>query len=197
MPGKKCVAEDSEVNRVNKYNFEGGKVKYRVAILAVAIAFGAIGLQAQMPPKMMCMSDDLKLSEAQQKQMQASIIAEKKELIQMKADLAKAKLELKEIMMADNIDKAAALKKVDQITAAKAAIAKKKLSGKIDRMNILTPEQRQKCCRMPMMMGKDKWGHGGFGKGMKEGRGQEMGRCLKMGHPVDTPDESGKTKDKD
>lgn len=166
--------------------------KYLVILAAIAISISAVGLQAQMAPKMMCMSEELKLTEAQQKQMQASMIAEQKEIIQLKADVAKAKIEMKEIMMADNVDKGAALKKIDQISSAKAAIAKRKLTGKIDRMNILTPEQR-KNCPMPMM-GKGKCGPKGCcEEGMREGRGPGRGPgkgdCSKMGHPSEKDDD--------
>jgi Spy/CpxP family protein refolding chaperone len=167
-------------NKANN-NIEGGNMRYFVALLAILITIGAVGVQAQMPCKMMNMGDELKLTDAQQKQMQTSIVAEKKEMIQLRADLAKAKLELQEIMMADNVDKAAALKKDEQVSAVKATIAKKRLAAQIDRMSILTSEQRQKCPRMPMMMGEGRGRGKGCGDDMGTGMGGPgMGRCQKQ-----------------
>jgi Spy/CpxP family protein refolding chaperone len=180
---------------MNNHN-KGGNMRYFVTLLVILITFGAIGVQAQMPCKM-DMADELKLTDAQQKQMQTSIMTEQKEMIQLRADLAKAKLEMKEIMMADNVDKAAALKKVDQIAAVKTTIAKKRLAAHIDRMNILTPEQRQKCPRMPMMMGKGHGRHRGCGDDMGPGMGVPgMGRCQKQCGQKGMPDKDDEEKDK-
>jgi hypothetical protein len=192
MSVKKCGAEDKvEIPMIN--NKTGGNVKkYLVILSIIAISLIAVGLQAQMAPKMMGMADELKLTDAQKKQMQASMIAEQKDLVQLRAEVAKAKIEMKEIMMSDNIDKAAALKKIDQIASAKAAIAKRSLSGKIDRMNILTPEQR-KNCPMPMM-GRGKCGPKGccgegMRGGMREGRGPEKGHGCNMGEKSEEKEE--------
>jgi Spy/CpxP family protein refolding chaperone len=170
---------------------EGGFVRRITILAAIVISLVAVGLQAQAP-KMACLSDEMKLTEAQEKQMQASFLTEQKEMVQLRADLEKAKIEMKEIMMSDNIDKAAALKKVDQISAAKTAIAKRKLSGHLDRLSILTPEQRKQCPKGPMM-GEGRRGPRGEGccdKGMRGGRGPGRGGdCPKMGAPGDKDDD--------
>lgn len=162
----------------------------RVIILAtILISLVATGLYAQMP-RMACLSDELKLTDAQEKQMKASLLAEQKDLVQLKADLAKAKIEMKEIMMADNIDKNAALKKSDQVSAAKAAIAKRRLTGRLERMSILTPEQRKQCPPGPMM-GKSKHGRKGdcceFGR--HDGRGPGKGGDFRRMGPPDRDDD--------
>ena len=157
----------------------------RVIILAtVFISLVAAGLYAQMP-RMACLSEELKLTDAQEKQMQASFLTERKEMVQLKADLEKAKIEMREVMMADNIDKAIAMKKLDQVSAAKTAIAKRKLSGKLERMSILTPEQRKQCPQGPMM-GEGKRGLKGdcYQPGKHDGRGPGKGRDhRRMGMP--------------
>lgn len=165
----------------------------RMTILAtIIISLVAVGLQAQMMSNMMGLPDELKLTEAQAKQVHASVLAEQKDMVQLKADLEKARIDMREIMMSDNIDKAGALKKVDQISAAKAAIAKRKLSGRLERMSYLTPEQRQHCPKGPMM-GEGGRGYKGDGcceKGMRGGRGQGRGGdCPKMGSPDDRDDD--------
>jgi hypothetical protein len=166
-------------------------VKRLIILATVLISLVAMGLQAQTP-KMACLSDEMKLTDAQEKQMQASFLAEQKDMVQLRADLEKAKIEMKEIMMSDNIDKAAALKKVDQISAAKTAIAKRKLSGHLDRFSILTPEQRKQCPKGPMM-GEGRRGPRGEGcceKGMRDGRGHGRGGDVpKMGDPDDKDDD--------
>ncbi|NLI14767.1 MAG: Spy/CpxP family protein refolding chaperone [candidate division Zixibacteria bacterium] len=161
----------------------------RVIILATTLfSFVAVGLYAQMP-RMACLPDELKLTEAQEKQMKASLLAEQKDLAQLRADLAKAKIEMKEIMMADNVDKAAAMKKFDQVSAAKAAIGKRKLSGRLERMSILTPEQRKQC---PMGI----MGDGPRGRkadcckpGCHEGRGPGKGGDFRRMGPPDRDDD--------
>lgn len=162
----------------------------RVVILAtVLISLVAAGLQAQQMTKMMGLPDELKLTDAQAKQMQASLLAQQKDMIQLKADLERAKIEMKEIMMADNIDKNAALKKSDQVSAAKAAIAKRRLTGRLERMSILTPEQRKQC---PMgMMGDGPRGpRDGRGMpGMRDGRGQGKGGDCPRLRPPDRDDD--------
>jgi hypothetical protein len=170
---------------------EGGFVRRMTILATIVISLVAVGLQAQMP-KMACLSDEMKLTDAQEKQMQTSFLAEQKDMIQLRADLQRAKIEMKEIMMSDNVDKAAALKKVDQISAAKAAIAKRKISGRLERMSYLTPEQRQHCPKGPMM-GEGGRGHRGDGcceKGARGGRGHGRGGdCPKMGAPDDKDDD--------
>lgn len=117
-------------------------MRHIITILAVVLIAGAVTAAAQC--KILAMADELGLTDQQKKQIEQSLISEKRDLIQLKADLAKAKLDLQEVMMADKIDKAAAMKKSDQISAIKAEIAKKKLAGRIDRLNLLNAEQRGK-----------------------------------------------------
>ena len=83
------------------------------------------------------------------------------------------KLEQREIMMAEEIDKKAALKKVEAISAFKASMAKKRMSARIDQLNILDAKQRAKIRRNMML-------YGGKGKGRGHGMGPGMG--TDMGH---------------
>lgn len=159
-------------------------MKRTIILATILVSLVAAGLYAQMP-KMACLSEELKLTDSQEKQMKASFLAEQKDMVQLKADLAKAKIEMREIMMADNVDKNAALKKSDQVSAAKAAIAKRKLNGKLERLSILTPEQRKQCPRGPMM-GKGQRGPKGdcCEPGIRGGRGQgKGGDYRRMGPP--------------
>ncbi len=117
-------------------------MRYVIAALIVMMAIGAVSAAAQC--RILALADEIGLTEQQKEQMEKSLIAEKRERIQLKADLEKAKLDLREIMRADKIDRAAALKKGDQISAIKAEMARKRLAGKIDRLEMLNAEQRAK-----------------------------------------------------
>ena len=155
-----------------------------VAILVIMFV-GVAATQAQRC-RILAMADDLGLSEQQQKQLQADLLAEKKDMIQLKADLAKAKLEMQEIMMAENIDRTAATNKQEQISKIKAGIAKRKLTSKIDRLNMLNKDQRAKLHKMGMGFGRGE-GRGHEGCRMKQGAG-----CgSKMGHPSGPGEQGG------
>jgi len=134
-------------------------MKYVIATLIVMMAFGAVSAAAQC--RILDLADEIGLTEQQREQLEKSLTAEKRERIQLKADLEKAKLDLREIMRADKIDKAAALKKSDQISAIKAEMARKRLAGTIDRLEMLNAEQRAK---------------------LNKNRGPGMGRHEKMRH---------------
>ena len=150
-----------------------------LALAAVLILLPAV-TQAQRCP-IMGMADELKLTDQQIEQLQANAMANHKEMIQVKADLEKAKLELKEIMMAKQIDKKAALKKQEAISTIKASMAQKRLANRIDRMSLLTDDQRAS-----MRKGMMRRGHKGRGMGFGSGdgpydMGNKMGRYEKMG----------------
>jgi Spy/CpxP family protein refolding chaperone len=151
-----------------------------ILVLAAALILMPVVTQAQQCP-IMGMADELKLTDQQIEQLQANAMANHKEMIQTKADLEKAKLELREIMMAKQIDKKAALKKQEAISAIKATMAQKRLANRIDRMNLLTDDQRA-AMRKTMMRS----GHKGRGMGFGPGDGpcdmrRGMGRYDKMG----------------
>lgn len=148
-------------------------MRYLITALVLAFLLVPAVSQAQMC-KLLAMSDELELTDEQIQQIQDNTFALKKDLIQKRADLEKAKLELKQIMLVKQIDKKAALKKTDEISALKAELAKKKLSARIDRLNILNAEQRAKVRKMKMLKG-----HRGKDKCHK----MEMDRGMRMHHP--------------
>ena len=87
-------------------------------------------------------ADDLELTDQQIEQIRQNSLAERKEMIQLRADLQTAKLEMRELMIADKLDKARVLKKNDEISDLKAKMAKKRLEARLNRLSILTDEQR-------------------------------------------------------
>lgn len=152
-------------------------MRFLIASLALALLLVPAVSQAQMC-HLLTMADKLELTEEQIQKIQDNAFAVKKNLIQVKADLQKAKLELKQIMLAKEIDKKSALKKMDEISAFKADMAKKKLSARIERLNMLNAEQKAKVRKMKMM--KE---HHGKGKSHRMGMGQGMGPGMRMHHP--------------
>lgn len=151
-----------------------------ILALAAALILMPVVTQAQ-PCQIMAMADQLKLTDQQIEQLQTNAMANHKEMIQLKADLEKAELELKEIMLAKQIDKKAALIKQETISAIKANMAQKRLANQIDRLNLLTDDQRA-MMRKGMMMRGHKGQGMGFGQGDCPGdMGQGMGRHDKMG----------------
>jgi len=152
-------------------------MKSLIALFAVMFMIVPVVAQAQQC-RILEMADELKLTDKQIEQLRANMFANQKEMIQLKADLKKAKLEQREIMMAEEIDKKAALKKVEAISAIKASMAKKQMSARIDQLNILDAKQRAKIRRNMMLYG----GKGkGRGHGMGPGMGSDMGSCMGTG----------------
>jgi len=151
-----------------------------ILALAAALILMPVVTQAQ-PCPIMAMADDLKLTDQQIEQLQVNAMANHKEMIQLKADLEKAKLELQEIMIAKKVDKNAALKKQEAISAIKANMAQKRLANRIDRLNLLTDDQRATMRKGMMMRGHRGQGMG-FGPGDCSGdMGKGMGWHDKMG----------------
>jgi hypothetical protein len=149
-------------------------------LIMIAIAMPAVA-QAQQC-RFLAMADELKLTDQQIEQLNSSLNAHRKEMVQYRANLQKAKIELNELMLAKKIDRQAALKKSSDISLIKSDMAKKALEYKIDRLNMLDDKQ-QNMVRQKMML------HGpGMGKphrGDRDGRGQrnkpDRGPNMKMG----------------
>jgi len=152
--------------------------------------------QAQMPNK-------VELTAEQIQQMKAFELTEQKTMIQLRANLQTAKLEMRELMQADNIDKAKVLKKNDEISSIKAQIAKTRLEGQFNRMSVFTDEQRANMPKGGMMFGgpgcpgggPDQPGCGGNGPRMNDrqgkmgGHGGFNGDCPRMDGGFGQPDQ--------
>lgn len=138
-------------------------MKTLINILVSIMILVPIASQAQ-PCHILKMADELELTEEQIEKLSESKIENKKAMIQLRADIKIAKLELREVMMNAKIDRKAALKKGDNISALKAQKMKKHLTEKLDRMNILTEEQRAKLHKMMKSRGHGMKGKGCHGK---------------------------------
>jgi Spy/CpxP family protein refolding chaperone len=128
------------------------QMKTVIATLA-AIMFLLPAVSMAQQCEILRQADKLDLTDQQIEQLQASALAQHKEMIQLRADLQTAKLELRELMTNDSIDKGQVMKKSDEISGIKAEMAKKRLDGKINRLNMLTDTQRAKLRKDMMMRG--------------------------------------------
>ncbi len=144
-------------------------MKTIMAVLVVLFMFVPVISQAQQC-RLLQKADELQLTDDQIEKIRANSFSQQKEMIQLKADLQRAKVEQKELMLANKIDKKAVLKKAEAISAIEAQMAQNKLAGRIDRLNMLTDKQRAKVRRNMMH-------HGGKGKGPGHGMGLGMGGC--------------------
>lgn len=144
--------------------------KFLATLAVMIIMIPAISMAQHC--ELLRQAEDLELTDQQIDQIRAISLDEHKQMIQNRADLQLAELELRELMMADNLDKAKIMKKSDEISTIKAKMAKTRLEKRIDRMNILTAEQRAKAkVEMRKRGGRDGIGFGpGQGPGMRGNR---------------------------
>lgn len=99
----------------------------------------------------------LNLDENQSTEVKAVLLKLQKEMIQKRADIQVAEIELKEILGKDPVDVKIAEAKVKQIASLKTEAAMMHIQGIEDVKARLTPEQKKKLPEMMQMRGK---GHG-------------------------------------
>jgi Spy/CpxP family protein refolding chaperone len=145
-------------------------MKTLAAVIAILFLAIPAAVQAQQC-RLLAMADELKLTDEQIEQITSNMTAQHKDMIQLEADLEKAKLEMRELMLAKKIDKNAVLMKSEAISQIKANMAKKRLAGQIDRLNLLTDQQRT-MVRQQMMRNRPGMGrHRSFDRGGRQGWG--------------------------
>lgn len=86
--------------------------------------------------------DGLKLSEDQKKKMKDIRMRTQKEILPLKNQLGEKKARLKTLTSADKPDMNEINKTIDEMSALKAEIAKKRVASRIEIRSILTEEQR-------------------------------------------------------
>ena len=111
------------------------------------------------------LDDQLKLIPQQVEQIQKSRTTLQTKCIDLRADLQKLRLELREQMRADRPNKKTIDATIDKVAAKQAALEKLRVEHQLEVRALLTDEQRQTFDARP-------FGHGG-GKGF---RGHGMGR---------------------
>jgi Spy/CpxP family protein refolding chaperone len=114
------------------------------------------------------------LTEEQEKKVQALDLELEKTLLPLKAQMEVKIAELKGLALADNPDKGAIDKKIDDIGALRTQIMKKKIQNKLAVRALLTPDQRVDFDKRLLRMGR------GFMEGDQDGpRGMEKIKIMK------------------
>jgi Spy/CpxP family protein refolding chaperone len=116
----------------------------------------------------MWMDKDLQLTEQQQQQMEDLRFQHQKAMIQKKAALKTAELEMRNMMQKANLDEKAVLAKQKEISTFKAAISEERVRQQIAMRKILNAEQLQKFLKMHRGRGFDDGFHRGD-RGMHKG----------------------------
>ena len=94
--------------------------------------------------------------------------------VQARADMQLRRIELRELMRADNPDRDAIMQKLDEVNALRGKMEKQRVETMLSARNVLTPEQQKKL--------KTFMQNRGFGQGMGRG-GRTMERRGGMGRP--------------
>jgi Spy/CpxP family protein refolding chaperone len=113
--------------------------------------------------------DELDLSDDQVKQLDDLRYQHQKAMIQKRADLKAAELDMRQMMQKSDIDEKAVLAKQKDISALKAGVAEERVKHQMAMRKVFNPEQLQKFLKMRKGRGFD----GGFHRGEK-GMGQGM-----------------------
>lgn len=103
------------------------------------------------------MKAELGLTDEQTEKLRQTFTESRKANIKMKADLQIRRMELHEILRADNADRDAALKKVEEISNLRAQLMRQHVESMLTAKSILTPEQQKK---VHTMMAERKSRHG-------------------------------------
>jgi hypothetical protein len=183
-----------------------GRIKLKKIILTMAAAVLLSSMVAMAQPMSpMMMAEKLGLSDQQIEQIRSLRMQYEKTMIQKRADLGLAQLELRETMMNLKLDEKAALSKQERISSIRGDIARTRLQQKLDVFKVLTDDQKATWRKMRLDMGPGgphKRGHFGRGQGMMSPdgpMGRMMGREGKqpwMGHGMQQQDENQKSDDK-
>ena len=114
------------------------------------------------------------LTEEQQKKVQALDLETEKALLPLKAQMDVKAAELKGLALAENPDKGAIDKKIEEIGLLRTQIMKKKIMNKLAVRALLTPDQRVQFDKMALRGGC------GLMECCEGGRRPEMGRGMMM-----------------
>jgi Spy/CpxP family protein refolding chaperone len=120
----------------------------KVVIFATAIALLATSLAVAQPERMGRMAGRLNLSDQQIDQLERLQIQYEKDMVKPQCDLKMERLNLRELLMQQNIDEKAVMSAGDSISMIKADIARIKLQHMLAARKVLTPDQLKQWMRM-------------------------------------------------
>ncbi len=86
----------------------------------------------------------LNLTDQQTDRLHQIAVDSEKSSVKTRADLHLRGIELRELLRADNVDRDAVLKKVDELSALRGQIAKQHMEAMLSARSLLTPEQQKK-----------------------------------------------------
>lgn len=152
-------------------------------ILGVLIATFILGGVIFAQPKgKMNMHEKLKLTEQQQSKIETLKSEHLKKMVDLKADLEKNHIEMRDLQSKGNYSRSDFLAMVDKISKTRDQIAKEMANHRMDVYEQLTPEQKKIFNEMPMGMGRE--GDGPRGKGMHR-KGMGKGDMDGMGNMME------------
>jgi Spy/CpxP family protein refolding chaperone len=102
----------------------------------------------------------LGLTDEQATRLRQIMVETEKTTIKTKADLAVRRIELRELLMADNPDQTAVIKKVQEVSALTGQLMQQHAQALLSAKTILTPEQRKK---LREFRANQRWGRPGMG----------------------------------
>jgi len=116
---------------------------------------GMMGANVPSVQTILRQSNQLNLSTEQRTQLQKVVLTVQKDLIDLKGDLQKQQLELRSVLIEDNLQEKQLEGILDAKTSAQVAIQKRQIQGFFEARDILTPEQQNNLVLLPMggMMG--------------------------------------------
>ena len=139
-------------------------------------AFGAEGDHGRWwnNPKLVA---ELKLSDAQRKEMDATLLAHREKLVDLRGSLEKAELELEPLMKEDQPNEGKILAQIDKVAQARAELEKANARFLLAIRGKLTPEQWKQLQADRDRHGQQRggWGKDGQGRGGQRPGGQGRG----------------------
>lgn len=149
--------------------------------LAMSVVMMATTVNAQ-PRGMMGVAEELNLTDDQIEKMEAFRFEHQKAMIQKRADLKTARLELKELMRKAKVDRKAAISRQEKISSVRSETARMKLDHRLQVRDLLSEDQVKKWQefhREKRSFGREHGGseHKGAGKGPHRERGHGGKDC--------------------
>ncbi|MGB0648167.1 MAG: Spy/CpxP family protein refolding chaperone [Bradymonadia bacterium] len=110
--------------------------------ISSAYASPESGARKHRVKKIMKVLKSLNLDRTVRKDIRQTMRKTRRDMVPLKSKLEAAKIQLQELMEADNIDRNAVMKAIDAVAIAKTNIQKRRVSAMLSIREKLTPEQR-------------------------------------------------------
>jgi Spy/CpxP family protein refolding chaperone len=147
---------------------------FTLQVVAQGPGRGPMGQSPMMP--LMRIVEELKLTDDQKKEVEKIRFDTQKQMIAQMSKLANARVEYQQLTRADNLDKAAMEKKINEITQLASQTATLMLNQWFAVNKLLTAEQ-QKVWKKALNVGgmfRERFGRGTMGMGLRKGMRDRM-----------------------